>query len=116
MSGLVTDSLVAENPLLAGKWVELLRPVRKPLLPSLAGVFRDPDRPESERSLATDILADYAADQPDLVADLIKEADVNQYAVLMPILKEHGKQAVACLEAELYSIYTTEKKCAPYGP
>ena len=41
----------------------------------------DTNRRDAERSLATDILADYAADQPQVLADLLMDADEKQFAV-----------------------------------
>ena len=68
--------------------MEALRPVRQSLLPGLQAVFRDRERDDSERSLATSILADYAADQPRVLADLLMDADEKQFAVIFPKLKD----------------------------
>jgi hypothetical protein len=54
-----------------------------------------------EGARATDILADYAADQPHALADLLMDADDKQFAVIYPILKEHGEAAVAHLSHEI---------------
>ncbi|MGO8752342.1 MAG: protein kinase domain-containing protein [Thermoguttaceae bacterium] len=70
----VAESLVSENPLVAATWMEALRPVRQSLLPALKAIFRDRQRGDSERTLAAGILADYAADSPDLLADLLADA------------------------------------------
>ena len=48
--------------------------VRQSLLPALKAIFRDRQRGDSERTLAAGILADYAADSPDLLADLLADA------------------------------------------
>ncbi len=96
----VTEDLVAENPLLAATWVEALRPIRQALLPGLQIVFRDPKRSDSQRTLATGILADYAADRPDVLADLVMEADEKQFAVIFPKLKEHGEEGLRFLQRE----------------
>ena len=58
------EMLVAENPLVAGTWVEALRPVRQSLFAPLQAIFGDRQRGDSERLLAANILADYAADRP----------------------------------------------------
>ena len=47
-------------------------------------------------SLATGILADYAADQPRVLADLLMDADEKQFAVIYPKLKEHGEEGLPC--------------------
>ena len=65
---IVADRLLAtvlKNPSHYDPLIETLRPVRQRLTAPLAAIFRDPGKPESERSLATSILADYAGDQPE---------------------------------------------------
>lgn len=81
-------------------WVELLRPVRRTLLPALGKAFRHRDRQGTGRCQATNILADYAADDPDMLADLVMDADEAQFAVLYPKLQVHGSRGVAVLRAE----------------
>jgi formylglycine-generating enzyme required for sulfatase activity len=101
-SGAVVRQLVAENPVHLGPWLEGFRPVRDHFLKPLGTVFRD-HRPErsAERSLATDLLADYAADRPELLADLLMDAEAKQFAVLFPKLQAKGEEALAPLRAEL---------------
>ncbi|MEI8375109.1 MAG: SUMF1/EgtB/PvdO family nonheme iron enzyme [Planctomycetota bacterium] len=95
------DVLVTENPLYVSTWMEALRPVSKRLLPRLQDVFHDAKRTDSERTVATGILADYAAGEPRVLAELICMADARQFAILLPKLQSHGTQAVATLEFEL---------------
>ena len=85
-----------ENPVFLGQWSEAFRPVKNRLLPPLSVIFRDhqPER-TAERSLATNILADYAADQPQVLADLLMDADEKQFAVIYPKFKEQGEQGLA---------------------
>ncbi len=66
-------------------WMEALGPVRAKLLPQLSAVYRDSGRRETERSLATDILAEYAADNPQVLVDLLMDADDKQFAVIYPV-------------------------------
>ena len=82
-------------------WMEALRPVRVKLLASLSVVYGDAIVREVERSLATDILADYAADQPHVLADLVMDADVQQFAVIFPKLKDRGEQGLPILSGEI---------------
>jgi formylglycine-generating enzyme required for sulfatase activity len=81
--------------------VDLFRPVRAKLIATLAVVYRDGKRWETERSLATDLLAEYAADQPQVLADLLMDADEKQFAVLYPKLQEHGEQGLPVLTGEV---------------
>src|SRR5262249_48899065 len=59
---------VQKNPSHYPPLLEMFRPVRQRLLGSLADAYRNRERPESERSFATTILADYASDQPGMLA------------------------------------------------
>jgi formylglycine-generating enzyme required for sulfatase activity len=82
-------------------WLESLRPVRATLRPPLVTIFREAGRRDGERSLATDILADYAADQPQLLADLLLDADDKQFAVIYPKLQQRGDEALPLLAGEI---------------
>jgi formylglycine-generating enzyme required for sulfatase activity/tRNA A-37 threonylcarbamoyl transferase component Bud32 len=95
------EALMAENPLLAATWVEALRPVRQSLLPGLQAVFRDHLHGDLPRSLATRILVDYAADCPDVLADLLMDADEQQFAVIYAKLKGHGDAGLPWLQSEI---------------
>jgi formylglycine-generating enzyme required for sulfatase activity len=97
----VVSALIGENVLRVSRWAEALRPVRGPLLPALSAVFRDAHRPETERGLALGLLTDYAADRPEVLADLLMEADAKSYAALWPLLERHRDQAAGVLSAEL---------------
>jgi hypothetical protein len=79
-SGIVND-LVLENPFFLGQWGESFRPVKNSFLEPLSAVFRNhsPER-SGERTLATSLLTDYAADQPGVLADLLMDADEKQFA------------------------------------
>jgi hypothetical protein len=84
-SKFVTDHLltvVKKNPSHYSPLVEMLRPVRQRLLEPLAQVYGNREQPESERSFATTILADYASNQPSILADLLMDADDKQFAVI----------------------------------
>ena len=67
----------------------------------LATIFQDKKRLEIERTLATNILTDYARDDPDLLADLLLDSEEKPFAVLFDKLKAHQERAVPVLEAEL---------------
>ncbi len=97
----VTNDLVGVPAVYLATWMESLRPVRGQLQAPLAVVYRDAKRRETERSLATDILADYAADQPQVLADLLMDADEKQFAVLFPKLKDDRDRGLALFVAEV---------------
>jgi eukaryotic-like serine/threonine-protein kinase len=80
----------------------MYRPAKNSLLDPLTVIFRDrnPER-ASERTLATNLLADYAADNPAKLADLIMDADDKQFAVIYPKLKERRAQGLPLLTGEI---------------
>ena len=74
--------------------------MRRPLLRPLGRVFRgEAPRLKEHRLTAAGVLADYAADQPELLADLLLDADAKQFAVLWPVLQTHREQAIARMRA-----------------
>jgi serine/threonine protein kinase/formylglycine-generating enzyme required for sulfatase activity len=72
VSGNVARRLVAQNALVLGKWADALRPVRKFLLPPLAGLLLEEGRSAAERRTITGLYAGYAKDQPGGFAPLKK--------------------------------------------
>ncbi|MCY2987989.1 MAG: hypothetical protein NTY19_09025, partial [Planctomycetota bacterium] len=97
----VAQVLVSRNPLALGTWMEALRPVGRTLVPPLQEIFRDPRQGEAERSLAASVLADYAADQPDLLTELLLDADTKQFTMLLSAIQAVAQAAIPLLEAEL---------------
>jgi formylglycine-generating enzyme required for sulfatase activity len=85
-SVLVVYDLVQQNPVYLLYWAEAFRPVRASFLTPLSELFRD-HRPEqtAERFLATNLLADYAADNPQILAELLMDADKKQFGVIFPV-------------------------------
>src|SRR5262249_33834482 len=96
----VGNALVKEPSVYVPVWMASLRPVRVQLLPSLSVVYADTKRPV-ERSLATDILADYAVDQAKVLANLVLDADVKQFALFFAKLKDRGEQGLPVLVGEI---------------
>jgi eukaryotic-like serine/threonine-protein kinase len=97
----VGNDLVNVPAVYLAMWLESLRPVREKLLAPLAVVYRDGKRRETERSLATDILADYAPDQLPVLADLLMDADEKQFAVIYPKFQAHSERGLAVLTGEI---------------
>lgn len=101
-SDFVSKALVQENMLLMGQWTDAFRPVSRWLLPSLTDIYRD-KRPEaiSERSIATQVLCDYAANDPTTLAILLLDADEKQFALVYETLRRSSNQDVGRLTEEL---------------
>jgi serine/threonine protein kinase/formylglycine-generating enzyme required for sulfatase activity len=97
----VAADLTAVPAVHLAHWLEVLRPVRDRLLRPLAAIYRDPGRHEIERSLVTDLLADYAADRPEVLTGLLMDADERQWAKLWPKLQPHRQRAAPLFAQEL---------------
>ena len=89
------------NPSSYATLSEAMRPLRLVLLDALGAVYRDRRRPDYERLLTTTLLADYAADQPAVLAELLKDADAEQYGMLLPKVRSVASEAIASMTAEL---------------
>jgi formylglycine-generating enzyme required for sulfatase activity len=101
---LLTDRFLAaviNNPSYYSPLIETLRPIRKHLLTPLASIFRNPGRSESERTFATTLLADYAADNPDLLAELLMDADPKAFVKLFPVAERQAVKALPRFQAEI---------------
>jgi hypothetical protein len=104
-SHLLVNNLVLENPVYLGRWSEAFRPVKKSLLAPLADIFRDRNTERaSEHTLATNLLADYAADQPQVLAGLLMDADQKQFAVIYPKLKGRAEDGLPLLTAVIDTV------------
>jgi serine/threonine protein kinase/formylglycine-generating enzyme required for sulfatase activity len=103
----VAVDLVGVPAVHVAAWKDSLRPVKSKLLPQLGIIFRDRQRRETERSLATEILVDYLAEEPEALTGLILNADDSQFAVLFPKLAEHAGRVTNLLKAEL------DRECQP---
>src|SRR5262249_26249136 len=67
---------------------------------TLHRIFRT-SKSTRQRALATEALATYAADQPEVLADLVLEADQAQFQRLLPLLLAHRSAATALMNHEL---------------
>jgi formylglycine-generating enzyme required for sulfatase activity len=99
----VADWLLAavqRNPSHYDRLRKTLEPVGDRLLDPLAVVFRSGERAEADRTWASSVLAEYAADRPGVLTGLLLDADAKQFAVLYPKVAVHRERAVAlCQEA-----------------
>ncbi len=98
-AGATVADLLAADLLHLGTWKAAFEPVRGALLPALAKAFRGDDL--DRRRLAAALAADYAADRPETLADLLLDANERQFAALFPGVQAHRERAVALLVREL---------------
>ena len=99
--GKVAQALVSVNSLLLRPWVEALRPVRGKLTVSLATIFREKSRSKSVHSVETDILTDYASEDPNLSADLLMDSDQKTYPAFFPIAQRQQEKTLPLFQAEI---------------
>ena len=97
----VAPALVAVNPIDLGSWLDALRPVQGRLVVPLVAIFRDKARPETEHVLATNILAEYGRDDPDLLAELIMIADPKAYKTFFAVAERQREKVLPLFQAEL---------------
>jgi len=90
--------------------------VRASLTAPLATVFRDKKRPETERTLATSILADYTSDDPNLVANLLMDADPKAYGDFFPIAQRQESKTLPLFQAEIARKLTSSWNDPPLDP
>jgi formylglycine-generating enzyme required for sulfatase activity len=106
----VAGALVSLNPILLGAWLEALRPVRGKLTASLDAIFRDKSRPEGEHDLATSILADYAADDPGRLAELMMISKPKSFVSLFLVVERQATRAIPVFQAEVAKVQAPHEK------
>jgi len=105
VSPLIVSQLVKENPAFIGVWVETLRPVKNFLINMLSNTFNNRAQDKVvENSLATNLLADYSSDHPEILTNLILDADDKQFLILFPFVKKQSAACILLLNAELNKI------------
>ena len=110
-SGFITERLLAsviKNPSEYAPLLETLRPIHTRLLAPLSATFRDEQRSETERSFTTNILTDYASDQPAVLADLLMDSGTKAYSAFFPIAQGREADTVPLFQAEIAKKATYE--------
>jgi serine/threonine protein kinase/formylglycine-generating enzyme required for sulfatase activity len=100
LSPKVAEAMVKVNPVFLGTWLDALRPVRGKLVAPLGAIFAD-HRPQTEHERATDILAQYAAEDPERLAGLLIAADPKAFLSLFAVVEGRAERAVPVFQAEL---------------
>jgi formylglycine-generating enzyme required for sulfatase activity len=110
----VVEQLLNANPLHLGSWEKAFQPVRGSLLKPLSEVFRTAKSAE-RREFAATVLADYAGDRLDVLADLLLDANPRQFAVLFPKVRAFASATVS-LQEELAKRPPPDGKVGPDEP
>jgi formylglycine-generating enzyme required for sulfatase activity len=108
----IASKLVAENALSVGEWAEALRSVKNGLVEPLEQILLNPSRPEGERDVAANLLAQYAADQVDLLVGWVVKAEPRQAAMLLESLGPHRDRAIPRLKEQLAKSHGPEMSAA----
>jgi serine/threonine protein kinase/formylglycine-generating enzyme required for sulfatase activity len=82
-------------------WREALRPAKSQLIAPLTSIFRDTNQDALSRRFATETLADYLADRPDGLFDLLADSQRFQFVVLFNKLVPYRDRAIALAHGEL---------------
>ena len=108
--GIVND-LVLENATSLGQWSESFRPVKNSFLEPLAAFYRNHSTERSyERTLATNLLADYAANQPRVLAGLVMDGDEKQFARIYPLVEKNKDRCIPELVGEINKRFVMPEK------
>ncbi len=79
----------------------LLDSVREELIKPLAEIFRERAPDHIEHELATGLLAEYAADRPDFLVDVMLDADPRAFSRLFDVIQVNRTAALAYFHSEL---------------
>ena len=99
---------ISENRLLLHPWVKIFHPVREDLRNHLSSVFEDNERGESDREVAALILAEYVANNPEHLVELLLKATPKQHRIVLPRLEYHREPAVSLLQTTYDQAPTNE--------
>ncbi len=101
ISASVVDHLLTLEASELVLWRTALRPARKQLLKPLSAVYGKMSAREQARTYAAETLADYAADAPETLYDLLANAEPFQVSTIYRKVAEHRDRCVALGQAEL---------------
>jgi formylglycine-generating enzyme required for sulfatase activity len=84
-------------------WREALRGLRTRLIGPLVRIFRDTSPDHLDHELATRFLAEYGADDPASLVDVLLDADPKAFGELFPVIQRDPTVMLAALRNELES-------------
>ncbi len=73
---------------------EALRPAKGQLIESLGKIYRDPNQEKPSRRFATETLAEFAAESPDGLFNLLADGEQFQFPVIFGKLSAHKDEAI----------------------
>ena len=112
ISANITDSLVKENALHLGTWIEMLRPAATHLKPPLAEIYKataDSNKSKAQIDLATEILETYAATDFSVLHELILTGTPEQFARMFRKYEAFRKEALARLREDVARTFVPDR-------
>ncbi|XZE52167.1 bifunctional serine/threonine-protein kinase/formylglycine-generating enzyme family protein [Planctomycetaceae bacterium SH139] len=105
ISAQTADQVVRENPLRIATWIETLRPVASQLNPELKRICAASSeaRSQTQIDLATDLLETYAAEDFELLHELILVGGPRQFARFFGLYSRFRPEAIERMRSELAS-------------
>jgi formylglycine-generating enzyme required for sulfatase activity len=101
VQGMVANDLVGVPAVQLAAWIRILKPAGDKFVGSLGEISRDAQRGEIDRLFAAEIVADFAGDQPVLLAEMLMDADEKQFAAIYPRFKDRAAEGLPLLAAEI---------------
>jgi eukaryotic-like serine/threonine-protein kinase len=98
---LVADHLVSLEASALVAWRETLYPARAQLIEPLSRIYTNPGQEKVARTFATETLADFAADRPKELFNLVADAEMFQFPLIFAKLASQKNQAIAMATEEL---------------
>jgi eukaryotic-like serine/threonine-protein kinase len=110
----LAKALVSHDPVRLEPWLDALEPMRVRLAAPLVRIFSENEAPTNQRLMAASIVRKYVDDDrdflsPDQFLDLVLNANHDQYALLLPLVRTRSSEIAAPLRATLH-------KSAPLTP
>jgi hypothetical protein len=99
--GWVSGNLVSRQPEEFHAWLRALSPAQRQLVESLALIYHDSSQPRQGRLQAAEALAEFSANQPEVLFDLLAAADDFQFPVVFKKLAVHKEEAIDLARREV---------------
>jgi eukaryotic-like serine/threonine-protein kinase len=98
---LVAGRLVSREASEFLAWRDALRPAKQQMIGPLSTIYQDKSQREQNRTYATEALAEYAADRPDVLFELMASAEAFQFPAIFARLSSQRETAIILAETEL---------------
>ena len=104
----VLDS-IQKNPSNYPIFLEMFQPVSDHLLAPLSAVIRSHDRSDLKQSFATNLLAEYAKDRPEMLSDLLLDSDETEFGVFFPKIVGQVEKPISLFQETVRTSLDSQK-------